>query len=100
MNINRAEGVPDFVLLEEITEAACYDNLKLRFNLNHIYVCIFYLSVCFLLHVTLYLFVCFVYVYVSLSLSLSICSLLLLDIHWRCGCVCESLQEAQHLLSL
>ena len=67
MNINRAEGVPDFVLLEEITEAACYDNLKLRFNLNHIYVCTFYLSVCFLLHVTLYLFVCFVSVYVSLS---------------------------------
>jgi hypothetical protein len=40
MNINRAEGVPDFVLLEQITEEAFYDNLKLRFGLNHIYVCL------------------------------------------------------------
>lgn len=47
MNINRAEGVPDFVLLEEVTEAAFYDNLKLRFQLNHIYVCLFVVcSVC------------------------------------------------------
>lgn len=41
MNLNRAEGVPDFVLLEEVTEAAFYDNLKLRFSQNNIYVCIF-----------------------------------------------------------
>jgi myosin-1 len=37
MNINRAEGVPDFVLLEQVTESAFYDNLKLRFSLNQIY---------------------------------------------------------------
>lgn len=40
MNIVKGQGVPDFVLLEELTENATYENLKLRFTQDQIYVSI------------------------------------------------------------
>lgn len=39
MTLNRAEGVYDFVLLETVSEGAFYENLKLRFLQDNIYVC-------------------------------------------------------------
>ena len=38
MNIVKGQGVPDFVLLDELTENATYENLKTRFNQDQIYV--------------------------------------------------------------
>jgi myosin heavy subunit len=35
--IREGEGVPDFVLLEELTEDALYKNLALRYKKNQIY---------------------------------------------------------------
>lgn len=40
MNIVKGQGVPDFVLLDELTENATYENLKIRFNQDQIYVSI------------------------------------------------------------
>ncbi len=40
MNIVKGQGVPDFVLLDELTENATYENLKLRFTQDQIYVSI------------------------------------------------------------
>jgi myosin-1 len=37
MNIVKGQGVPDFVLLDELTENATYENLKIRFNQDQIY---------------------------------------------------------------
>jgi myosin heavy subunit len=31
------EGVPDFVLLDELTEDALFENLKIRYHKNKIY---------------------------------------------------------------
>lgn len=77
MNLNREEGVPDFVLLETVSEAAFYDNLKHRFAQNNIYVCIsFFIFFYFLFHGFNYIF---------------------LDIHWRCGCFRQSFQEIEYL---
>ena len=38
MEVREGEGVPDFVLLEELTEQAVYDNIKIRYNKDLIYV--------------------------------------------------------------
>jgi myosin heavy subunit len=38
MEIKTGEGVPDFVLMEHLTEDATWQNLKLRFSKDIIYV--------------------------------------------------------------
>ena len=38
MNIVKGEGVPDFVLLEQLTEDAMYQNIKIRYDKDIIYV--------------------------------------------------------------
>jgi hypothetical protein len=38
MEIKAGEGVPDFVLMEHLTEDATFQNIKIRFNKDIIYV--------------------------------------------------------------
>lgn len=38
----KEEGVPDFVLMDQLTEDAIMDNLSKRFKADTIYVCIFW----------------------------------------------------------
>lgn len=38
MNREKGEGVPDFVLMDKLTEDALMDNLKLRYSKDKVYV--------------------------------------------------------------
>lgn len=42
--ITKGEGVPDFILMEQLTEQALLDNLKIRYDKRVIYVCFHFRS--------------------------------------------------------